>query len=148
MNLGDARIAPASLRLRLAATLLLAAVRATLSCVPYRIATRLFARLSQRSRRADARTHDVGTIVNAVEHASVRIPGAEHCLTKAIATHILLARRGHPAELCIGVLPDPRSPFPAHAWVESGGVVVIGGADSAQRYLRLRSQPESAGNSR
>jgi hypothetical protein len=41
---------------------------------------------------------------------------------------MLLARRGYPALLHIGVAKGKEGQFQAHAWVESEGKVVIGGA--------------------
>ena len=56
------------------------------------------------------------------------IPGTT-CLPRALATQVLLGRHGHGAELHIGVNRDSRGRFQAHAWVETGGRVVIGGPD-------------------
>ena len=56
------------------------------------------------------------------------IPGTT-CLPRALATQVLLGRHGHGAELHIGVNRDSQGRFQAHAWVETGGRVVIGGPD-------------------
>lgn len=61
------------------------------------------------------------------------------CLTQALAVHWLLQRRGYPAELCIGVVKEADGRLYAHAWVESNGAVVVGGAEAElRRYVRLR----------
>jgi Transglutaminase-like superfamily len=46
------------------------------------------------------------------------LPCDPRCLTASLVLAALLARRGIPATLVIGVRPDP---FAAHAWVEHGG---------------------------
>lgn len=56
------------------------------------------------------------------------IPGTT-CLPRALATKVLLARHGYGAELHIGVNRDSQGSFQAHAWVETGGRVVIGGPE-------------------
>jgi len=56
------------------------------------------------------------------------IPGTT-CLPRALATQVLLGRHGHGAELHIGVNRDSQGSFQAHAWVETGGKVVIGGPE-------------------
>jgi Transglutaminase-like superfamily len=60
--------------------------------------------------------------------AGWRMPGAKTRLNQALATQMLLARRGYPALLHIGVAKGKEGQFQAHAWVESEGKVVIGGA--------------------
>jgi hypothetical protein len=56
------------------------------------------------------------------------IPGTK-CLPRALATQVLLGRHGYGAELHIGVNTDSQGRFQAHAWVETGGRVVIGGPE-------------------
>jgi hypothetical protein len=56
------------------------------------------------------------------------IPGTT-CLPRALATQVLLGRHGHGPELHIGVNRDSQGRFQAHAWVETGGRVVIGGPE-------------------
>lgn len=67
-------------------------------------------------------------IVRAIEAASRLIPGTRSCLTQALAARVLLARRNHAAWLHIGVARDEGGRFRAHAWVESGDKVLIGGS--------------------
>jgi len=72
----------------------------------------------------------------AVESSSRFVPGTR-CLTRALAGEALLARRGHPAELRLGVAKDASGRVRAHAWVECYGRVVIGDED-LDRYAELR----------
>ena len=69
-------------------------------------------------------------ITRAVLTASRYVPGFHTCLTQALAVQFLLKREGYPAHLCIGVAKASPGQLQAHAWVESDGVVVIGGSDS------------------
>jgi hypothetical protein len=79
-----------------------------------------------------------GRIEWAVERAARRVPGAQHCLTQALVAKLLLARRGVPTELRIGVTKGPSGPLKAHAWLESGGVAVFGvPATGLQEYTQL-----------
>ncbi|MCB0213695.1 MAG: lasso peptide biosynthesis B2 protein [Anaerolineae bacterium] len=52
------------------------------------------------------------------------------CLTQALSALILLRRYGHPATLKIGVALHEAKQFEAHAWVESQGLIVVGGTTS------------------
>ena len=58
------------------------------------------------------------------------LPGTRRCLVQALATAILLRRRGHDHEIIIGALPRDRRLF-AHAWVSSHGEIVVGAGDMA-----------------
>lgn len=85
----------------------------------------------------DERT--VNRIVWAVMTASRAIPGAT-CLTQAIATQTMLARRGEAARVHIGVAKnaDKAGKFEAHAWVEHTGQTIIGGTpEELERYSRI-----------
>lgn len=75
-------------------------------------------------------------IVRAVEIAGRHMPWAGTCLTLALATQVLLARRGCQVLLCIGVARSEDDKFEAHAWVESEGEVIIGGTE-LDRYSPL-----------
>jgi hypothetical protein len=53
-------------------------------------------------------------------------------------TKLLLGRVGYDASVRIGVARSDTGEFQAHAWVESGGEIVIGGSESSlQRYTPL-----------
>lgn len=128
----------------LKAAVLLAAVRSALWSLPFPVTRRLLHSMSRPPARLTSRAMPPSPkrIGWAVSIASRAVPGATHCLTQALVTHLLLTRRGQSAELCFGV--DKQSPekFIAHAWVESNGVVVIGGPH-IHRYIKLRSPPDS-----
>jgi hypothetical protein len=54
-----------------------------------------------------------------------RLPTDRRCLVRSLAVSGMLARRGIPAQLVLGVRPDSSEPFTAHAWVEHGGECVL-----------------------
>jgi Transglutaminase-like superfamily len=62
----------------------------------------------------------------AVANVSRVVPRGRNCLIRALATGIMLKRYGYPSELKIGVMKPPGGRLEAHAWLESGGSVVIG----------------------
>ena len=64
------------------------------------------------------------------------LPGTYTCLVRALAAELLLERCGYSATLQFGVEPS-EDEFVAHAWVESGGVIVVGG-DERSRFMQLK----------
>lgn len=74
----------------------------------------------------------------AVRVASRYLPGAPTCLVQALATQALLARRGLPARLLIGLTQGADGHFEGHAWVESDGRIVMG-KGGHERYVPLTS---------
>jgi hypothetical protein len=72
----------------------------------------------------------------AIRRVSRFVPRAT-CLTQAVAGRLMLARRGHTSRVNIGVARAAGGGLRAHAWLESDGVVVIGG-DGLDDYTPLR----------
>ena len=140
---------PAERRLLREAGMLLALVRVGLVLLPYARLRRLLDRYGKRRRpgHAPAGTHpdDVLRKVSwAVGVFSRRAPGPTTCLAQALTAHALLGRLGCPSQLRIGVRERGSTgpgPLRAHAWVESGGVVVVGALDDLAEYAVL-SAPE------
>ena len=58
------------------------------------------------------------------------------CLVDALALQTLLLREGHDASLRIGVAKTDAGRLEAHAWLDSGGRVLVGGPESA-RFAEL-----------
>jgi hypothetical protein len=107
------------------------AARVALWVLPWRWTLGLTRRLSTpRARRAPG---TVDEVVRAVVRAAGGVPRAT-CLTRAIVASVMLGRRGMPASIRFGVARDVAGKFIAHAWVESGGRIVIGGSTSPRRY--------------
>jgi hypothetical protein len=119
------------------AALLLWVVKLGLVWLPFRILRRFIDGLTESPiGLRDADRCSTEKVVWAVETASRLMPWARTCLTQALTTQVLLLRRGRPAELHIGVLTGDENQFMAHAWVESGAEVVIGGHE-LERYTPL-----------
>jgi hypothetical protein len=77
----------------------------------------------------------------AMAHAQRVVPKAT-CLPQAMAAEALLMRGGLPADLRIGVMKEPSGKLLAHAWVESGGRIVVGDLPGGvDVYTRLPSLP-------
>lgn len=60
---------------------------------------------------------------------SIFVPGAT-CLTQALAGQYLMARHNHRSIVRIGIKRDNHKNIKAHAWLLSGGFVVLGGKAS------------------
>ena len=120
----------------LKAALLVFTVRIGLWILPFGAMHKLVSgHSSPKSEKPRAVIYSVERIVWAVTRASRYVPGAT-CLTQAIAAQKLLTGSGHPSSIRIGVAKDGGIRFQAHAWVISGGQVVIGGEDVG-RYQTL-----------
>jgi hypothetical protein len=121
-------------RLLVRALPLVACVRVGLWVLPWHVTRRLTQRLSVTARTTGSSPQvDVDAVARAVSRAARRVPRAT-CLTQAIATSVMLGRRGVPATIRFGAARDPQGRFIAHAWVECQGRIVIGGVTSPQRY--------------
>jgi len=77
-----------------------------------------------RERPSRTYTPDARTVGWSVRSAARLVPGAS-CLTQALAAHIILEQCGHRSTLHVGVSRE-RGTFEAHAWVESGGAIIVG----------------------
>jgi hypothetical protein len=118
------------------AVLLLGAIRVGLSLLTFRTLRRLLARVAPaRGGFRDPHHCSPEQVARAVTAASHYVPRAT-CLTQALATQVLLTRRGYPVSLRIGVAKEEGGRLEAHAWVENQGKVVIGGA-ALERYTPL-----------
>lgn len=116
---------PASEQWLLAKTLaLVVGVRLGLSFLRFATLSRLLAR---RMAPVVGREREIPVerIAWSVRVASRFVPKAT-CLTQALTAQTLMARRGYPGELRIGVARDGKGVFNAHAWVEYEGRIVIG----------------------
>lgn len=130
------RLPHAERRLLVKAAVLLVAARFGLWLLPFALVRRLLGGLVRTPTRVRDGERHPGKIVWAVEAAGCRLPRASTCLTRALASQVLLARRGYPALVRIGVAGGGELGLEAHAWVESGGEVVVGGPGT-KRYAIL-----------
>jgi hypothetical protein len=119
------------------AVFLLEAIKLTMWLVPFKVLRRLVdkaVRMPVGVRRSDH--FSVDTIGRVVLLASIHTPGEKTCFVRALATQVLLTRRGYAGSLHIGVLKTDEGAFQAHAWVKCEGKVVIGGYE-LDRYTSL-----------
>ena len=124
-----AALPPLRRRLLLRSLAAVAAVRVGVTLLPFRSWRSGFAVRRSAPARRSARD-----IAWAVEVASPYVPRAT-CLVQALAAQFLLSREGHASRLRIGVAPSPTR-LDAHAWLESDGEILLGGA-AAPRYRAL-----------
>jgi hypothetical protein len=115
----------------LQAAFLLGAVGLGLRLLPFRALRRLLARAKVRACQAS-----VERIAWAVHVASRYVPMST-CLSQALVCQVLLSRHGYPASLRIGVTQGAGKRLEAHAWVESEGRIVVGGARDLVGYTPL-----------
>jgi len=135
-------LTPSDRVLLINALLLLGAIRLGLKLLPLQTLRRLLARIAQPIRTLqEADKASVDKVAWAVMVASHYIPGAR-CLVQALATQVLLERRGYPTQLRIGFTRGKGGQMSAHAWVESEGRVAIGGTGSMAHYIVLPIQGE------
>ena len=127
-------------RLLMEALLLLVTMRAVLWFWPWPAVQLLVQHYSTRQARSTA-IPSVERMAWAITTVRRFVPRAT-CLTQALAMCTLLERYGYPALLQIGVARHSRDRLEAHAWVESDGVVVLGGtSEFLARYTQLPLVP-------
>ena len=80
----------------------------------------------------------------AVRAVASRLFPRRPCLPQALAALLVLRSAGRPAHLRIGVRTVRGDAIEAHAWVESEGSIVVGGATAPRRYASLEGYPMSA----
>jgi hypothetical protein len=88
---------------------------------------RSLARIGRPIGSRDPTPSEVDRIGWAIRSAARFVPGAT-CLPQALAAEAILRRRGHPADLRLGVTQRDDG-IEAHAWVTSYGRVIVGGGD-------------------
>ena len=126
-------------RLLVQSVLLLGAIRLGLWLIPFRTLLRLLASLAQKQkpiRLRNAEQPSTDQVGWAVATAGRYVPLAT-CLTQALATQVLLARRGCMAHLHIGVAKGDGGQLESHAWLETQGKIVIGGLEDLGHFTPL-----------
>lgn len=119
--------------------LLVGAARLALWVLPFNVVRR---ELTRRARRSFV-PHTTDKIGWAISVAKEFIPKG-NCLPQALAAETLLLRSGHPVELRIGVVKTAEGLLEAHAWVESGGRLVVGDlAQGLSTYSPLPPLPSA-----
>jgi len=116
------RLSAADRSLLVRSVLLVGAARLALWALPFNVVRRLLARHARRSSAPYASTERIGWAVSVAK----RFVPKGNCLPQALAAESLLTRGGYPVELRIGVAKTHDGRLEAHAWVESGGRLVVG----------------------
>jgi hypothetical protein len=122
-----------------AAAVLLAAARAALRLVPFRLIVRAAGLGEPRSAAdvAGAEAARAAEISDAVGSAASRLPWNSTCLARAVAGAVLLRWHRLPAVLHLGVLRDgPSGQITAHAWLTCGSHVLTGG-EGHERFTEI-----------
>ena len=115
---------------------LLGAVRLGLRLLPFQTLRRFLAKISQPTIKLQMSDSTyVDRVVWSVRVASPYLRAT--CLPQALATQVLLTRRGFSSELRIGVIRLKQGKLLAHAWVESSGRIVLGGSGNMPGYIRV-----------
>jgi Uncharacterised nucleotidyltransferase/Transglutaminase-like superfamily len=123
------------------ATLVLAATRLGLSVAGHVNVDRRLSRWAHRHPVREDAPDAVARVTWAVQGVGRRLPGMT-CLVQALAANAMLARRGVPARVRIGVRRSatPSARLDAHAWLESAaGRVLIGDLPELADYQPLES---------
>ena len=116
------RLPAADRALLVRSVLLLGATRLALWLLPLRVVRRLLTRAARPSSAAPATQERIAWSISVARRV---VPQAT-CLPQALVAEALLTRAGHPAELRIGVVKTDQGRLVAHAWVASGGRIVVG----------------------
>jgi hypothetical protein len=130
------RYSRADWRLLAEAALLVGATRLELSILPFKVVLRRAGRAGQRWRSASVDPVSAERVAWAVSRVSRFVPGAS-CLTQALATRVLLSRRGFEGRLRVGVAKADNGKLEAHAWIERDGVILIGDQPGLRRFVEL-----------
>ncbi|MDT0631225.1 lasso peptide biosynthesis B2 protein [Rubrivirga sp. S365] len=117
---------------------MLLVVRIALWALPYRTVVRLFEPSAGGAASADkVPPQQASALLRTVAWAGRTLLADRPCLTQAIAGRWLLARKGYPSTLRLGVRRDEDG-IGAHAWLEVDGRIVLGGGDSSVVYSPFR----------
>jgi len=124
---------------------LVAGVRVALSLLPYRTVEQALnpKRPARRLPSVEATWQYRQRVLWSVGVAARHLLRRKPCLTQALVARWLLARVGQQAEMRIGVHKEGKE-IRAHAWLEQGGHVILGGSDSPFRYTPLTAMREVA----
>jgi hypothetical protein len=124
----------------LQAALSLVVARLALRVAPFRILIRVLGLREGRSADLRERNDRAELIGWGVRTAAARLPWQSTCLTQALAAACLLRRYGLTGTLSLGVGKgeSPGEPILAHAWLQSGDLVLTGERER-ERFAELTS---------
>ncbi|SDK67274.1 Transglutaminase-like superfamily protein [Aliiruegeria lutimaris] len=131
--------APTARKLRLLEASVALSIARILTCLPMRFYSRICG-IPQKDTdtlfdASHAQIETARVVGSAVQRAAAVVPFKALCMEQAIAARIMLRLRAVPGTVYIGVHRDPvqRVSHPsganAHAWLEVGETIVVGGPD-------------------
>ncbi len=136
------RLPAADRSLLMQSVLLIGTARLALWVLPFNVVRRLMARRARGSSTRRPTTERIGWAISVAK----RFVPKGNCLPQALAAESLLARGGYPVEFRIGVVKTDRGGLEAHAWVESGGRLVVGDlTQGLDTYTPLPPLPSAGG---
>jgi hypothetical protein len=136
-------LSTAAQRLLFSTTVLVGAIRICLWLLPFQTVRRALARMERSTHRPPISDRvSTDEIIWAVNAASRFLPSIT-CLAQALAAQTLLGRQGCHVDLRIGVARGVQGRLDAHAWLESGGRVVIGERNDLNRFSLLSPSSQS-----
>jgi hypothetical protein len=125
------------LRLLAEAMLALTFVKVGLGVLRFQTLRRLLKKVTVGREQSVPQRRIVKKVVWSINKISAYAPFFRNCLNRALATQVLLGRRGQEVDLRIGVATDASGNFRAHAWIESDGRIVLGGMDDIWQLTPL-----------
>lgn len=126
------------------AALALAIARLALAALPFRAVLRVLRLLrDDRSPASQPAVAAIDRVAGAVTAVAGRLPWRSTCLVRSLAISSVLARRGMPCGVCLGVAKDLDGRVIAHAWVRCGDHVIDG--DPTTRFVAIAAFSSRAG---
>jgi len=133
-------LSPSRQRQLIQTLLLVIAIRVALWTIRFQLVRKIVENVWTPHRRAPRKLPEINAIITDVSRsvcACARVVPGATCLTRALAAGVLLRYEGLHSTLRIGVARGAAGDgFRAHAWLECGGRVVVGG-DVMADYLPL-----------
>ncbi len=123
-------LAPDERRILVRATFWMAVVKLGLGRIPFATLRRLVTGGGRSRARLAGDRAIPDQVAWAVTAVSRYLPGPTTCLSRALTVQGMLARRGYPSRLHVGVIRGTQGQVEAHAWVECEGRILIGGTPS------------------
>ena len=124
--------------------MLVARIRVALWIFPFKKVQLRFAGRMHDTARIPSKPVDLteARAVGVAVRRSSRLVPAATCLPQALATRVMLERRGVANALRFGVAKSEAGVLEAHAWVEVDDVVVVGDLGDLARFHRLPDLPD------
>ncbi|HVL30522.1 MAG TPA: lasso peptide biosynthesis B2 protein [Sphingomicrobium sp.] len=97
----------------------------------------------RRRRRSPGEAASIDRVAFAIPRAAARVPWRATCLVQALAAQRWLARMGVSSRLKLGARKTSEQAIDAHAWLEAGGRIVVGGDPQGYQPFTPPRRPRS-----